>query len=58
MDKKRYEEVCFCLDQKEKELNKIEIETFVYDPKIMELVKEIYDLQKEKKELEEELKND
>jgi len=39
-------------------LNKIEIETFVYDPKIMELVKEIYDLQKEKKELEEELKND
>lgn len=59
MDKKlRYESLCFSIQEKENELSTLFLTTFILNPKIGQLTAEIRELNKEKNELEEELKNE
>ena len=51
----RYSQVCFSLQEKQIELEKIKTDIFTLNPEIQKLVEEIKFLTKEKKELEEQI---
>lgn len=52
-DSERYAQVCFSLEEKNKELEAIKLDLFTLNPHIKELVEEISKLTEEKKSLEE-----
>lgn len=53
--KERYYDVCFSLKVKQRKLENIKTDTFIYNPEISQLIGEINDLEKEKAELEEQI---